>query len=355
LSHIIILVIAGLTLAANLNANESRREDLNKTSIISNLITTEDLGAIEEEGPIAAAGKISRYLGQADVGSSPKDQAGPDFEETSPQTVAGNSALVRQILSPVEENLRRRDKIIVYAVREGDSISQIAEEFGISNQTIIWENNLSAYSVIRPGDKLVILPVSGIRHKVLKGETLAGIAKKYGLDAEKILEFNKLASADDIQIGEQLVVPGGKKIYPAAAYTARNVYAPTGAIPASTGRLLWPTTCRRLTQYFTWRHSGVDIACSLGAPIYAANGGVVIKAAAAGYNGGYGKMIIIDHGNGQQTLYGHMSKLYVGAGQTVSRGQQIGAMGSTGRSTGPHLHFEVRTGGVRRNPLSYIR
>lgn len=355
LSHIIIIVIAGLTLAANLNANESRREDLNKTSIISNLITTEDLGAIEEEGPITGAGKkISRYLGQTGVASLPQDQTiGEEIEETSPQTVAGNSALVRQILSPMEAGLRQRDKIIIYTVQEGDSISQIAQNFGISNQTIIWENNLSAYSVIRPGDKLVILPVSGIRHKVLKGETLAKIAKKYGIDGEKIIEFNKLASANDLQIGERLVIPGGKKIY-AAAYTARGVYKPTGAVPASTGRMLWPTSCRYISQYFGWRHSGLDIACGFGAPILAANSGVVIKAQ-TGYNSGYGRMIIIDHGNGQQTLYGHLTKLYVAAGQTVSRGQTIGLMGSTGRSTGPHLHFEVRSGGVRRNPLSYIR
>ena len=354
LVHLIIIIIAVFTLAANLNAYETHREDFGQTSIIAALVTNEDLGIIEEEGPISSGKKITRYLGQTGVSTQLQVTEGGEGEEISLPTVVGGSAVVSPILSPVEEELGQRDKIVYYTVQPGDTISEIAEKFGITANTILWENNLSAYQLIRPGDTLTILSSSGIRHKVAKGETVASVAKKYGIDAQEIIDFNKLASADDIKVGEQLMVPGGKKVYPQPTYSFRAWNQPPPAKVVSTGQMMWPSSCQRITQYFGWRHSGVDIACGYNKPIYAADSGQVTKAQ-GGWNGGYGTVITIDHGNGIQTLYGHLNKLYVKVGENVEKGQIIAAEGSTGRSTGAHNHFEVRVGGVRKNPLYYIK
>ncbi|OGY45238.1 MAG: hypothetical protein A3J62_02675 [Candidatus Buchananbacteria bacterium RIFCSPHIGHO2_02_FULL_38_8] len=353
LIHLVIILISFLTLASNLNAYEARRDDLGRGSIVASLVTTQDLGIIEEEGPIANTKRVTRYLGQTGVENKPQLTEGGTGEEAIPSTVTGG-AVVKPILSPVEESLRQRDEIVYYTIQLGDTISEIAEKFGVTSNTILWENNLTAYSIIRPGDKLAILPTAGIRHTVVKGDNIEKIAKKYSIDGEAIIEANKLASADDIQIGEKLIIPGGKKPYIAPTYTIRTAWYEPPAKVESSGDMIWPSTCRRLTQYFRWRHSGIDIACGAGKPIYASDSGKVIEAQ-GGWNGGYGLMITIDHGNGMQTLYGHNSKIYVKVGETVEKGQVIAAEGSTGRSTGPHLHFEVRVGGVRKNPLSYVQ
>lgn len=357
LTHLIIIVIAFLTVAANLNAYENRSDEFSQTSVAAALVSENDYGEIETEGPIATTKKISRYLGQTGIES--KSQVVEQNGETPPPSVSGN-AVIQPILSPSEEELRNRSETIVYVVQPGDTISQIADKFGITINTILWENNLTGYSLIRPGDKLTILPISGVRHKVARGETVASIAKKYSVDIDKIIDFNKLASANDIQVGESLVIPGGAKIVastPTTSYTAPSYTAPkaTQTKPiTSSGKMIWPTDCRRITQYFHLGHTGIDIACGMGHKIYAADSGKIIKAQ-GGWNGGYGLMIIIDHGNGLQTLYGHLSKIYYGVGDYVHQGDLIAAMGTTGHSTGPHLHFEVRTGSVRRNPLYYVK
>jgi murein DD-endopeptidase MepM/ murein hydrolase activator NlpD len=273
--------------------------------------------------------------------------------------ISGGTAIVRPLVAPGNEAATARTVVITHVVEQGETISGIAEQFGISVNTILWENNLTAYSLIRPGDKLNILPQSGIRHKVVKGETLSSIAKKYAVEGQDIVSSNALASANDISIGEYLLIPGGRRINTPAPtkYIVRPTKAPAAAaapLVVSTGKYQWPANCHQITQYFGWSHSGVDIACPIGSSIYAADSGTVIKSQ-GGWNGGYGNYIILDHGNGVQTLYGHASKLYVGVGDTVSKGDVIMAEGSTGRSTGPHLHFEVRVAGARKNPLNYVK
>lgn len=357
LTHATIIIISFFVVVANMNAYETRQLDYGQTGIAANLYTTEDLGAIAEEGPIPSGARISHYLGQAGVSVQPQIGIDDESQQTVPRTVSGGSALVGPILSPTEEQLRQRDEIIIYTVQIGDTISEIAEKFGISINTILWENNLTGYSLIQPSSKLTILPVSGIRYKVAKSDSLAKIAKQYGVDEQTIIDFNKLSSAENIRVGESLMIPGGKKIIaaPTPRYAVRSLAQPVSTTRVvSTGRMVWPNGCYRITQYFGWRHSGLDIACPYGTPIHAADSGRIIKAQ-GGYNGGYGNMTIIDHGNGIQSLYGHQSAIYVDVGEYVTKGQVIGAEGSTGRSTGPHLHFEVRVGGSRRNPLSYIR
>lgn len=256
--------------------------------------------------------------------------------------------------------INTRTTIIEYEVSAGETVSAIANKFGLGVNTVLWANNLTARSIIKQGMKLKIMPTDGIMHTVVRNETLGSIAKKYGVSTDKILEANEL-SGNTLKIGQELMVPGGKKIAVVTTITTKTTtgkvttVTKTNAAPVirSDTSLQWPTSGYRLTQYYSWRHTGVDIANKVGTPLYAAEDGVVEQ---SGWNGsGYGNMILIRHANGMKTRYGHASALYVKAGETVVRGQVIAAMGSTGRSTGSHLHFEVYVGGKRVNPLNYIR
>lgn len=272
----------------------------------------------------------------------------------------GGTAVTKPSIIPGAQVGAERKEIIVYLVQVGDTIGGIAEAFGLNINTVLWENNLSFRSYIRPGDSLRILPVDGISHEVRRGDTLAKIAKTYEGDLTRVIEFNKLADASDITIGQKIVIPGGKKpvpIYRAPPTRSRlaDIAAPLPSIFVPAGQLyVWPTTVRRITQYFTWRHAGVDIAGPTGTPLVAARAGQVVSAK-CGWNGGYGCHVILDHGDGVRTMYAHASRLYVDVGETVAQGQAIAGMGSTGRSTGNHIHFEVRVNGARANPLKYVR
>ncbi len=255
-----------------------------------------------------------------------------------------------------------RVNTIYHEVMSGETIGAIAEQYGISLATILWSNNLTARSYIRPGDKLKILPTSGVIHKVKKGDTIIKIANLYNTTPEKIIKSNKLKEdGTDMVIGEELLVPDGRMpapvyVAPVRRYTQLSSVSappPSVAAPAGSG-YLWPTAVRRITQYYGWRHTGLDIGGPIGTALYAARSGTVIRSQ-CGWNGGYGCYIIIAPGGGVTTLYGHATKLYVTVGEQVTQGQTIALMGSTGRSTGPHLHFEVRVNGAKQNPLKYIR
>ncbi|MEK7481122.1 MAG: M23 family metallopeptidase [Patescibacteria group bacterium] len=272
----------------------------------------------------------------------------------------GGTAVTKPTIIPGAQLGAERKEIIVYIVQDGDTIGGIAEAFGLNLNTVLWENNLSFRSYIRPGESLRILPTDGISHEVRRGDTLVKIAKTYDGDAARIVEFNKLADAGDIEIGQKIIIPGGKK--PAPVYRApparsrlADIAAPLPSIFVPAGQLyVWPTTVRRLTQYFGWRHTGIDVAGPLGSPLIASRAGRVVSAK-CGWNGGYGCHVILDHGDGVRTMYGHASRLYVDVGETVTQGQTIAAMGSTGRSTGNHIHFEIRVNGAKVNPLKYMR
>jgi murein DD-endopeptidase MepM/ murein hydrolase activator NlpD len=253
--------------------------------------------------------------------------------------------------------------VIEYEVKTGDTLSTIAEHFGISTDTIKWSNDLGSINSIKPGQKIKILPVSGISHTVKSGDTLDSVAKKYTAEAQAILDFPFNDVPDDfkLKVGQVLVVPDG--VQPAAApiiqrssYTVGQFY--TG-VASSTfqapggGSFIYPTK-GIITQYFAWYHPALDIADRSGPPVMASDGGTVMV---AGWpdNSGYGNRVVIDHGNGYTTLYGHFSNVYVSAGQKVSRGQTIGRMGTTGRSTGTHLHFDIRYKGIALNPKSILK
>ncbi|NCN99529.1 M23 family metallopeptidase [Candidatus Falkowbacteria bacterium] len=253
-----------------------------------------------------------------------------------------------------------RTTITKYTVQNGDTVSRIAKQFGLTINTILWANNLTAYSLIRPGDILTILPYSGIQYTVKSGDTISAIANKYDIDGDKILSANNLSGG--LMAGATIILPGAQKI---TTIAVRSSSAASGlsvisslikqpAVASSGNNMLWPTVGHRITQYFSWRHTGLDIANKIGTPLYAADDGVV-TIAQGGWNGGYGNTIVINHGGGIKTRYGHASKLFVKVGDVVKKGDNIAAMGSTGRSTGPHLHFEIIVNNVRVNPLNYIR
>lgn len=254
-----------------------------------------------------------------------------------------------------------RSEIIEYEVVDGDTLSSIANKFGISQETIKWANDMSSVDTIKPGQKLKILPVSGVAHVVKSGDTLESVAKKYDTGSQGILDFPFNDVPDDfkLQVGQVLIVPDG--VPPEAKATpkpqSKTMFAQgpktTFSAPGG-GNFMWPTTFQMISTSFAWWHPGVDMANRAAPPVAASDGGRVVV---AGWpdNYGYGNRVVIDHGNGYQTLYAHLSNIYVSAGQSVSRGQVVGQMGSTGRSTGTHLHFEVRFKGIAVNPLAILK
>lgn len=280
-------------------------------------------------------------------------------------SVAGGIAVTKPLIIPgasiAGEN---RKEVVDYVVKPGDSLSSIAYRFGVSSVSVMWANDMTSRSIIRPGDKLKIPPVSGVLHTIKSGDTLSKIAKKYDVTEEKIVKFNVLSDdGSDLVVGEQIMIPDGVMpqtyVAPVRTYSSYSTIATPAPSTqgASVSGYVWPSAARTITQYYSWRHTGLDIAGAWQSAIYAAKSGTVEKSQ-CGWNGGYGCYIIINHGGGVKTLYGHNSKLLVSAGDYVSAGQTISLMGNTGRvygRTGIHLHFEVIINGVRRNPLSYVR
>ena len=247
-----------------------------------------------------------------------------------------------------------RTEVVEYTVKGGDTISGVAAKFGVSEDTIRWANNDIKGDVIKPGQVLKVSPVTGVVHKVASGETVYSIAKKYHVDAQNIVNFpfNDFVDLDTFSLsaGQTLYVPGGT-IVPVPVVN-NSVFAQVFSGVRGPSNFIWPTT-GIITQYPIWYHMALDIANNAQPAIIAADGGTVV---ASGWNNtGYGNMVLVAHGNGYETLYAHMSQILVSMGQHVSQGQQIGVMGSTGRSTGTHLHFEVRSNGVLLNPLNFLK
>ena len=245
-------------------------------------------------------------------------------------------------------------EVIEYEVEPGDTIFGIAAKFGIRSQTLTDNNKgFTQWTVLKPGKKLSILPVDGLLYMPSAKDSLDSIAKKYKIKKEDLVRQNQLEEGQTIA-GVNLIIPGVKKpntyVRSNAPQNAPSVY--TGA--QSSG-FIWPAN-GAITQYYHRWHFGLDVANRAKGPIYSVANGVVIKAQ-GGWNGGYGNMVIIDHGNGMKTLYAHNEKLYVKVGDTVTQGETIAWMGNTGRVrgvTGIHLHFEVIKDGVKKNPLAYI-
>jgi len=362
--HILIIGIAIGVATSNIMAYESS-EDYGQDALIYDIISMETYDIGEDIVMNAQETTAKEPLGETialtrNFFTENQKQQEDILEqqlEADSATTQGGSVLIKPELASTEAAKITRTSIREYTVEEGDSIGSVATDFNISVNTLLWANNLSFNSLIRPGKKLVVPPTSGVLHTIKKGDTIKSIAKKYGATENKIKDFSNIGSGDILVVGETIMVPGGRVIYtvPTRNY-ASTVTTPVYTTPnvASGGQMYWPSGCRRITQYYRgWIHTGLDIACGFGEPLRASEAGTV---SAVNYNRyGYGYHVIINHGGGKQTLYGHMSRIHVKVGQQVAKAQVIGLEGSTGRSTGAHLHFEVRINGSRLNPLNYIR
>jgi murein DD-endopeptidase MepM/ murein hydrolase activator NlpD len=334
------------------------------------LLAPEDENEIQEIGSseVTPITPIPAWrLGTLNAGSAPGEIGVYPIPDQM-VIVAGGGAIAKPYIIPGANfgGSSGRTQVVEYRIEPGDSLSSIAYGFGVSVATILWENNLSERSLLRPGDVLRIPPATGVMHNIARGDTLGKIATRYGVKPEEIVAFNHLKSdGTDLVIGEKIMVPGGIKPQqralaqaPRTAASFQRVAAPPRSSAAASSRgFVWPAGVRTITQYFSWRHHAVDIAGPWQTAIYAAKGGVV-ETSQCGWNGGYGCYIIIDHGGGVKTLYGHHSSLLVSPGERVEAGQTIALMGNTGNvrgHTGIHLHFEVMINGVRVNPLGYVR
>ncbi len=248
--------------------------------------------------------------------------------------IDNNEALV-----PVDEiDDAQNDQISIYLVREGDTLSQVAKMFNVSINTIIWANNITRGS-IAPGQSLVILPVSGIRHIIGKGETIQSIVKKHGGDLDEVLRFNDLSADSELAIGDEIIIPDGENGAVSGGKTTSVTVAKNKIIGG--GYYMSPLRTYHKSQGIHG-HNAVDLGAPIGTPIYATAAGRIIVSKNGGYNGGYGNYVVIAHPNGTQTLFAHMTKTAVAPGVSVVQGQLIGYVGSTGKSTGPHLHIEAR-------------
>ncbi len=280
--------------------------------------------------------------------------------EVSADYLASTSDIIppKNVATTTIPDIRKRTQPLKYNVEGGETLSSIGEKFKVSIDALKYVNSLTDSSILKVGQEVVIPPASGLVHEVEKGDSLASIAKKYDVPSQAIADFNYILDTSTLAVGTELVIPGAKVPEPVIPYIPVSPFIPSsmasGEAKASKNFCVWPTTVRIITQYFSWYHNGVDIATPWGGgmpPIFSCSGGTVVR---AGWDPwGLGLHVRVDHGNGYQTIYGHMSRIDVGYGQQVSRGQIMGSMGSTGRSTGAHVHFMVQYNGIAQNPLNY--
>lgn len=258
-------------------------------------------------------------------------------------SVVGDSALLPETgpsgtLVDIEDS--RSGQISLYVVREGDTLTQIAKMFGVSVSTIMWANNVNSGS-LKPGDQLVILPISGLQYTIKSGDTVKSIATKYKADPNEIVQFNDLKSDAPLAVGSEIIIPDAEITTSPSASTRPTERLRGAGGPNYVGFYAKPLASYVKTQGLHG-YNAVDLGAPVGTPIMAAAPGTVIVSKNYGWNGGYGEYVVISHHNDTQTVYGHMSENITYPGMYVFQGQVIGYVGSTGKSTGPHLHFEVR-------------
>jgi murein DD-endopeptidase MepM/ murein hydrolase activator NlpD len=287
----------------------------------------------------------------------------PIFSSSASRTLEIDSPSINQSII-VGENVfqtnisqKPRDKAITYIVKKGDTVSTIAQKFDISEDTIRWANDLQNDNIY-VGDTVKVLPVTGIDYKVVKGDSVYTIAKKLDTDPQKIVDFpfNDFANPETFALveGQKLIVPDGVK--PSEQpFIKRQIYIAQGPTVFSAFGFTWPVH-GIVSQFASWYHMAIDIATNTGAGVVAAQGGIVSNVSIGTWDGGYGTSLWIDHGNGFESHYAHLSGVNVDIGHTVEAGKTlVGWIGMTGRTTGPHVHFEIRKNGALVNPLVYLQ
>lgn len=334
-------------------------------------------------GPVASllntvAGEVNDAATEAGVGGGGFLPAEEDDEETA----SSDDLLARQLIPYTIIPDRPRDEVATYTVQPGDTLLAIANNFGITAETIVFANNHKLFGdvhMLQRGMELFILPTEGAYVRSYEDRTIAQIADKYGVEPEVIInsEFNDLEDASPNTTppwGKWLVVPGG-------VGEAADLYKPvinetvneeTGQVVRSfmpnmagscaagiqgsggTGAFSNPLVNSVFTQGYYPGHSGIDLAAPVGTPVLASDAGVVIFSGWVSTSWGYGVLVVLDHGNGWTSYYAHLNATTVRCGQFVNRGGQVGTVGSTGNSSGPHLHFELRFNHVPDNPAGYI-
>lgn len=254
---------------------------------------------------------------------------------------------------------RKRIEYFAYTVQGGDTLLGIGNNFKISIDALKYVNGLYDDSILRVGQEILIPPTSGLIHKVESGDTLVSIAKKYSVPSQAIADFNYILDTSKLSLNQELVIPDAKiPVLPSAVLQVFPSSISQGVEDKNAEKdwCIWPASTRIISQEFSWYHNGLDIAAPWGKPmpnLIACAGGRVVRSGWDPF--GLGLHIIIDHGNGYETVYGHMGRLDVSYGDKIGRGEVIGVLGNTGRSTGPHVHFMVKYKGTPQNPLNYIQ
>ncbi|MBM2818053.1 MAG: peptidase family protein [Parcubacteria group bacterium] len=306
-------------------------------SFLSNIFSDEDT---KQEVLLAETNSQNMSLLQSVPNSDPNAaKGGGDI------TIVGDEALLSETgpsgtVADIEEG--SPDGIIsTYIVQKGDSISTIAKMFNVSVNTIAWANDIKSGSYIKEGQTLIILPISGIKYTVKLGDSLKKIVEKYKGELEEVLQYNDLSADSPLAVGDTIIIPNGKIESVAASVKSSNPKVRGANSPSYAGYYIRPIEGGRKSQGIHG-YNAVDLAAPTGTLIYASAPGKIIISKNYGWNGGYGQYVVMEHPNKTQTVYGHMSKNITYQGQYVERGQVIGYVGSTGRSTGPHVHFEIR-------------
>ena len=310
-----------------------------------------DASASDDVKTPAAAAVALPLLGSSHTAQRTQLGTGGQADVALPLLTTQDSALVASRNPAGTLPSSSLDQIVVYTVLPGDTPGFIADRFGITLNTLLWANNIRSSSMIHVGDQLVILPVSGVQYDVKKGDTIESIAKQFKGDADEILGFNGLPVGESLAVGTTIIIPDGEFASPPASVSGGTVASRFSGLPDFIGYFLRPiiggrnVRSTKANPHGIHGYNGVDLATSLGSPVVASADGLVILSrytVPARWNGGYGNYIVVAHPNGTQTLYAHLYKVFVGAGEHVAQGITVGLVGSTGNSTGPHVHFEIR-------------
>lgn len=375
--YLIHVIIVALTMfVASTNVIEAKKvydEDFGTKSALYEIVAGDDdfTTEIVEKGLPTTSDRQSFYVDTDGMLLATVPRIDPQAQrlrtiEEELQLLESGSALTSGTVLATKTGIR--NGFTDYKVKEGDSVGSLADRFGLTVNTILWANNLTSKSYIKPGDTLSIPAYSGYTVEVKDGDTLQKLTEKHKGDFDQTLKA--LDGEEIIPVGSKIVIVDGEPYIPPPPPTpvqTTTSYASAGSssstlfqqrnLPAGVtgGSLNWPVGCRSAATTYYGHGFARDIACPSGTPIYAAEAGTAYIRNSGGYGGGYGNYVDVVHGGGMTTRYAHMSAFNITSGQAVSRGQVIGFVGSTGRSSGPHVHFEVHINGVRQEPLNYIR